>query len=97
VTIGCQIEDNQSVRICVADTGLGIPDNCKDRVFEPFDRLGAENSSVLGVGIGLSLTQKFIESMGGKVNFDSTEGQGSVFCIDLPLAETQALPMDEVV
>lgn len=74
-----------SLRISVADTGIGIPQNRKAEVFESFNRLGAEDTAVQGTGIGLSLTKGFIEKMGGTLGFESVENEGSTFWLDLPL------------
>lgn len=74
-------------RIRVSDTGEGIENGLQDRVFEPFDRLGAENSSTPGTGIGLSVSKQLIESMGGVIGFESTVGVGTTFWIDVPLSD----------
>lgn len=73
-------------RIEVTDTGIGIPAGRQDEVFQRFNRLGAENSAVEGTGIGLAIARELTEAMGGRMDFDSTEGQGSRFWIDLPAA-----------
>ena len=67
------------LRIVVTDTGLGIPAARINDLFQPFSRLGAENSAVEGTGIGLSITRKLVELMGGQVGVESTPGLGSSF------------------
>ena len=89
VVVECRVDTAGIVRISVADTGFGIANDQKEKVFEPFERLGVENSNILGAGIGLSVTKQFIESMGGTVGFESEFGVGSLFWIDLPAAEAQ--------
>jgi PAS domain S-box-containing protein len=94
VTIGCETRGRDNLRVSVSDTGIGIAEDDRHKVFEPFERLGAENSNILGAGIGLSVTKQFVESMGGTIGFESTPGSGTTFWIDFPLAEPAAA--DEV-
>ena len=56
----------------------------QDHLFLPFDRLGAEASTIQGTGIGLSITKKMIEMMGGSIGFESTAGKGSQFWLEIP-------------
>ncbi|MDQ2077251.1 PAS domain-containing protein [Marinimicrobium sp. ABcell2] len=78
-------QDNQ-LRISVRDTGQGIPANRQDEVFQPFNRLNAEQSAVEGSGVGLVITKQLVEMMAGKLSFESVEGKGTEFWIDLPLS-----------
>jgi CheY-like chemotaxis protein len=75
----------------VSDTGFGIPSSLHKRLFTPFDRLGAEQSSIEGTGIGLALSKQLVEAIGGHIDFESVEGEGSIFWIDLPLIEPPPL------
>lgn len=75
------------MQIRVADTGHGIPAARLHELFQPFNRLGAENSGIEGSGIGLTITRRIVEMMGGKVGVDSEEGVGSTFWIELPLED----------
>jgi len=98
VTISSTVVENGMQRISVADTGLGISVEKQSELFQPFSRLGAENSNIEGTGIGLTITQRLLECMGGNINFRTVEGQGSTFWVDLPLAEgkkVQAPVIDE--
>jgi CheY-like chemotaxis protein len=74
------------VRVRVHDTGAGIASDRLDRLFVPFDRLGAETSRTPGAGLGLALTKGLVESMGGAIGVETTEGVGSTFWFELPVA-----------
>ncbi len=71
------------VRLTVTDTGPGIPHDRQGAVFAPFERLGAEQTTVEGTGVGLTLAKRVIEAMGGAIGFDSNVGLGSTFWIEL--------------
>jgi PAS domain S-box-containing protein len=73
--------------IRVSDTGMGIPETMMDRMFRPFDRLGADAGDVEGTGLGLTLSKGLVEAMGGQLSIVSTVGEGSTFTVDLPLTE----------
>ena len=73
------------VRLWVEDNGIGIPSEMKDRVFRVFERL--HGGRYAGTGIGLSIVRKGVERMGGRVEVESTVGQGSRFWIELQKAD----------
>lgn len=75
------------LRLTVQDTGRGIaPEHLQD-VFTPFERLGAEGTAIEGTGMGLSVTRRLVEALGGGIGLASEVGRGSSFWVDLPLAQ----------
>lgn len=77
--------DSGRARLQVSDTGPGIPAAHLADLFQPFQRLGAEQNGVEGTGIGLVISKRLIEMMGGAIGVESQVGQGSTFWIELPL------------
>ena len=71
------------VRIAVKDTGLGISPESASRIFSAFDRLGAERGVVEGTGIGLVITKRLVDAMGGAIGYESRVDEGSTFWVDL--------------
>ncbi|UZJ45113.1 PAS domain-containing protein [Marinimicrobium sp. C6131] len=86
VAVSLSERDDNRLRITVRDTGQGIPASRQHEVFQPFNRLNAEYSKVEGSGVGLVITKQLVEMMGGKLSFESTEGVGTEFWMDLPLS-----------
>ena len=83
-------EGNEAgVSISVADTGIGIPEDERTRIFERFYRVDKGRSRESGgTGLGLSIVKHLVEAHGGKVTVESTPGQGSKFEIRIPKSET---------
>jgi CheY-like chemotaxis protein len=71
------------VRVCVTDTGPGLSAEEQSRLFTPFERLGADGSEIEGTGLGLVLSLRFVEAMGGTLEVESEPGRGSTFWFDL--------------
>ena len=76
------------LRLEVIDTGPGIPPDGLERLFAPFERLGAEQAGIEGTGLGLALSKRLVEAMGGRLGAESTLGRGSTFWIELAVAES---------
>lgn len=82
--------DGDKVRLEVNDSGCGIAAAVRQQVFQPFNRLGGEGSTIEGAGIGLTISRVLVEQMGGTIDFASTEGKGSRFWVELEAAQVQA-------
>ena len=78
------------LRINVRDSGAGIPAAKLQLLFQPFERLGAEQTGVEGSGLGLALSRALAEAMGGSLGVDSIVDQGSTFWLELAQAATSA-------
>lgn len=78
--------DGDMIRIEIEDSGVGIPPMQRDRLFEAFNRLGREASSIEGSGLGLALSRRLTELMGGTLDYVPADGGGSLFILALPSA-----------
>ena len=83
VIVSCSLRGPDRIRISVADTGAGLPQEKIAQLFQPFNRLGQEAGGVAGTGIGLVVTKRLAELMEGVLGVESTVGEGSVFWCDL--------------
>lgn len=84
VVVSC-IQSSERIRICVKDTGQGLAPDQIAQLFQPFNRLGQENNAEQGTGIGLVMTKRLIELMGGEIGLESTLGEGSTFWVEIQL------------
>ena len=86
ITVSSREEGTGQAAIEVSDTGPGISPENLERIFVPFERLGAEQTAVEGTGIGLPLARALTDAMDGQLTVSSVPGQGSVFTLSLPRA-----------
>ncbi|MCK4339031.1 MAG: sensor histidine kinase, partial [Candidatus Cloacimonetes bacterium] len=80
------IEKGKNIEVIVKDTGIGIKKEHMERLFKAFSQIPTENRLVQeGTGLGLYLSQKIANLLGGKINVESEFGKGSKFTLSLPL------------
>ncbi len=95
VAVECALTAPASIRISVRDTGAGLAPEQLAQLFQPFNRLGREAGAEEGTGIGLVMTKRLVDLMGGAIGVDSTVGLGSVFWIELSLTTAPLLAIRE--
>ncbi len=97
VTIESRPLANGVLRLSIIDNGPGIAPEHMSDLFQPFERLGAEFGGVEGTGIGLTITKRLVEMMGGELGVASEEGRGTTFWVDLPTGggEAAVAPVDQ--
>ena len=86
VVIDCMPVDDNMLNVSISDTGRGLTSEQQSHIFKPFDRAGAENSHILGSGLGLVISKDLIEQMNAKIGFESEIGKGSRFWIQIPFS-----------
>jgi PAS domain S-box-containing protein len=91
VVVDCTASTAERIRISFKDTGAGLPPEKLAQLFQPFNRLGQEAGGVAGTGIGLIVTKRLAEMMGGILGVESTPGAGSVFWCELTLTAAPQL------
>ena len=84
----CSRRRGDFVDISVADSGLGMTTAQMAELFQPFNRLGRERSDLQGTGIGLVISQRLAELMGGALQVGSSPGEGSTFTLSLPFVDS---------
>ena len=94
VAVDCTASTPERIRISVRDTGAGLSPEKLAQLFQPFNRLGQEAGGVEGTGIGLVVTKRLAELMGGVLGVESTVGAGSVFWCELNSAAAPQLEIE---
>ncbi|GAA3871777.1 hybrid sensor histidine kinase/response regulator [Celeribacter arenosi] len=94
---GTQIEgaDGAQIEIRVADTGIGIAAQDREKIFEEFFSGTGTNTSILGTGLGLGIVKRAVNAMQGSISIDSTLGEGSIFVVRLPVSLSSILSADD--
>ncbi len=86
IKFGCRIEDNNKLLFYIKDTGIGIPEDKKELIFNRFQRINnSKKEFYSGTGLGLSISKSLVELLGGKIWFESEEGKGSTFYFYIPI------------
>jgi signal transduction histidine kinase/ActR/RegA family two-component response regulator len=88
--------EGDDVLIQVQDTGIGMTEAQLAHLFEPFNRLGVEQSGIEGSGIGLVIVRRLITLMNGMIEVSSHSGEGSLFSVRLPAADIEPAPSDQI-
>jgi len=88
--------EQANLRFQIEDTGVGIADTDKDKIFQPFQQTGGRNYQQQGTGLGLAITKKLVEMMGGELHFTSELRKGSTFWVRLALPETTTFTHTEI-
>jgi PAS domain S-box-containing protein len=92
VVVECAMSAPERIRVSVRDTGAGLPPDMLSQLFQPFNRLGQERGREEGTGIGLVMSKRLVELMGGLIGVESTVGLGSVFWFELNATMEPKLP-----
>ncbi|GAJ95201.1 putative two-component hybrid sensor and regulator [Rhizobium rhizogenes NBRC 13257] len=89
--VSTRLVDGDMLAIDISDTGFGIAPNKRERLFQPFERLGADSNATSGTGLGLALSQHLMQAMGGKLELGSTGTEGTTFTVFAPAASSSSV------
>jgi PAS domain S-box-containing protein len=96
VTVQCAGTGKDRVRVSVSDTGAGLSPDQVAQLFQPFNRLGQQDSGEEGTGIGLVVTKQLVELMGGEIGVDSVVGKGTVFWVEFAASAAPSLALENI-
>ncbi|MES2017680.1 MAG: PAS domain S-box protein [Pseudomonadota bacterium] len=96
VVLQCAVSGKERLRISVKDTGIGLAPEQLAQLFQPFNRLGQENQSEEGTGIGLVVTKQLVELMGGVIGVESSVGVGSVFWVEFAISDAPDMLLNHI-
>ena len=99
VSVSCQKMNKHKIdywKLTISDTGVGIAEKDLEKLFEPFNRLGHEGSTIQGTGIGLSITKDLVEQMHGWLEVDSVEGEGTSVHLFFPIVKSLENPQPDL-
>jgi CheY-like chemotaxis protein len=95
IAVECTLSPPDSIRICIRDTGAGLAPEQVAQLFQPFNRLGREGGAEEGTGIGLVVTKRLVELMGGAIGVESAVGAGSMFWVEFKLTHAPRLDVPQ--
>lgn len=87
IKVSVVLKQPGTIRMNITDTGIGLNEEQLDKLFLPFERLGAENTNIDGVGIGLTISKRLVELMDGKIGVINTQNGGCTFWVELKCVE----------
>jgi len=87
--IHLSLYESEGKAVCkIADNGKGIPADIQDKIFQP-----NFSTKTSGMGLGLAITRRIVEGMGGQIRFESREGKGTTFYLELPINQSEVLTL----
>jgi PAS domain S-box-containing protein len=97
ITISAEEIDGTRLRVKVRDTGPGVKPENQAKLFTPFERLGAEQTGVEGTGLGLALSKRLLEMMGGSIGVQNNPDRGATFWMELPLVQDPVIHLETAI